>query len=62
MDQSRSSEPIKHTLLMVVESGALREQGTLDRKLRGVLPGPKICALAVAQLSREPRLGRHSNK
>lgn len=54
MDQSRSSEPIKHTLLMVVESGALREQGTLDRKPRGVLPGPKICALAVAQLSREP--------
>lgn len=48
MDQSCSSEPIKCVLLMEVESEALKNRAALDRKLYGVLPGPKICTLAVS--------------
>lgn len=62
MDQLCSSEPSKCVLLMEVESEALESRAALDRKLYGVLPGPKICTLVVPQLPRELQLGRHSNK
>lgn len=61
MDQLCSSEPIKCVLLMEVESGDLENRAALNRKLYGVLPGPKICTL-IAQLPREPQLGRHKQQ
>lgn len=61
MDQLCSSEPIKCVLLMEVESGDLENRTALNRKLYGILPGPKICTL-IAQLPREPQLGRHKQQ